>query len=88
MNANISTSPVSACWTIADSRPAESNFGRKALPCSRVSRSESLAEMALSFQGLVRSAAVSARLLHDNHRWGAKSIIRREGAFVANLSVK
>jgi hypothetical protein len=44
--------------------------------------------MALSFQTLVRRAAAGAGLLHDNHRYRAKSIARREGAFVENLSVK
>jgi hypothetical protein len=88
MNATISTSPVSACWTTAVSRPAESSFGARRLPSSCVSRSESVAEMAHSFQALVRRAGAAAGLLHDNHRCGAKSMVRREGAFFDNLSVK
>jgi hypothetical protein len=54
MNATISTSPLWACCTTAESRPAESNFGRKAVPCSRSAHSESLPEMAVSFHGLAK----------------------------------
>jgi hypothetical protein len=88
MNATISTSPVAACWTTAVSRPAESNFGRNSLPCSRSARSVSLPGMAVSFQTLAKRAGMSAGLLHDNHRCGAKSIGAREHAFFENLSVK
>jgi hypothetical protein len=88
MNATISTSPVSACWTTTVSSPAESNFGAKALPCSRSARSESVPEMALSFQSLAKVVGAGAGLLHDNHRCEAKSIARRKGAFVKKLSVK
>jgi hypothetical protein len=44
--------------------------------------------MAVSFQTLAKKAGAGASLLHDNHRCGAKSIARREGAFFDNLSVK
>jgi hypothetical protein len=88
MKATISTSPVPACWTTAVSSPDESNFGANSLPCSRRSRSESMAEMALSFQALVRCGGAGADLLQDNHRSGPKSIGEREGAFFDNLSVK
>jgi hypothetical protein len=88
MKATISTSPVPACWTTAVSRPAESNFGRKALPSSRAARSVSLPGMAFSFQTLAKIAGAGAGLLHDNHRCGAKSIGAREHAFFENLSVK
>jgi hypothetical protein len=47
-----------------------------------------MAEMALSFQALVRCGGAGADLLQDNHRWGAKSIAAREGALSGNLSVK
>jgi hypothetical protein len=60
----------------------------KVAPCSRSARSESLPEMALSFQTLANAAGWGAALLHDNHRWRAKSICRDEGAFVKKLSVK
>jgi hypothetical protein len=44
--------------------------------------------MILSFQTVAQAARQGARLLHDNHRCGAKSIVRREGAFFGTLSVK
>jgi hypothetical protein len=88
MKATISTSPVSACWTTAVSRPAESNLGSKLLPLSRSPRSVSLPEMAVSFQTLAKKARAGASLLHDNHRCRPKSIGPREGAFFGNLSVK
>jgi hypothetical protein len=88
MKATISTSPESTCWTTAESSPAESNFGRNSLPCSRAARSVSLPDMAVSFQTLAKVAGRGAGLLHDNHRCGSKSIGAREGAFFDNLSVK
>jgi hypothetical protein len=88
MKANIRISPVSACWTTAESNPAASSFGRKALPSSRSARSLSVPEMTGSFQTVARRSGTRASLLHDNHRWAAKSIAGREGAFVGNRSMK
>jgi hypothetical protein len=88
MKATIRTSPVSQCWTTADSNPAELNFGRNSLPVSRAAEFLSLPEMAFSFQAVARAGPREADLLHDNHRYRPKSTGRSQGAFFENLSVK
>jgi hypothetical protein len=88
MKATISTSPVSASWAIAPSRPAESNFGRKSLPCSRCLALSFSFEMGLFLSLYSCSRSFRVILLQDNNSTAPKSNKCRQGGFAENLSVK
>ena len=51
MNATIRTSPVAASCATAVMRPAESNFGRNAVPCSRASSMSEMATILFTYAG-------------------------------------